>query len=331
MRKLFLIVLVLASACKEVLYEEIPPAHSVAVFDQLWNEFRAMYGPFEERSVNWDAMRAKYRPMVSANSSEEELFGVLSAMLAELNDGHVNLVAPGRPSFSSYRVYREKIDNELFDAQVIKQNYLKNTFTESPSYLYGLIGNVMYIHLKDISDQTPILEKFLDENPNAQGIIIDLRHSFGGDFTWSFPALSRFTDQQRLVFSSQTRNGPSPTDFTAWHDWYLEPNAPHYGKPIVVLTDPYTISASERTAMAFNVIPQATLIGEPTAGAHSTMIGRELQNGWYYSVATQKTKFADGKTYEGIGVIPDIILKNDRANLLKGTDDVLQKALELFQ
>lgn len=82
--------------------------------------------------------------------------------------------------------------------------------------------------------------------------------------------------------------------------------------------------------MGLKVLPQATLIGDTTSGGHSTMIGRELQNGWYYTLATQKTKFADGESYEGTGVIPDITIQNYRANMRKGIDDVLEKAMEIF-
>ena len=60
------------------------------------------------------------------------------------------------------------------------------------------------------------------------------------------------------------------------------------------------------------------------------MIGRELQNGWYYTLGTQRIVFADGNSYEGIGMIPDIPLKNSRSHLDQGIDDVLNIAIDQF-
>jgi carboxyl-terminal processing protease len=42
-------------------------------------------------------------------------------MLASLDDGHVSLTAPGREVFFSNRIRRHKIDDELFDLNVVKE------------------------------------------------------------------------------------------------------------------------------------------------------------------------------------------------------------------
>ncbi len=83
--------------------------------------------------------------------------------------------------------------------------------------------------------------------------------------------------------------------------------------------------------MALKVLPNAIQIGDTTNGAHSTLIGRELQNSWYYSLSPQKIIFADGKSYEGIGMIPDLIVFNSLANLQLGIDDQLDAAVAVFQ
>lgn len=328
MHRLSIILLFMLCSCEKIFFEEEPKNNPPAIFNQLWTDFRQIYGPFEERDVNWDEVGEKYRSKVTSTTTQDELFNIISSMLAELNDGHVRLTVPNKPIFQSNRVFREETDDDLFDMDLIKNNYLTDGYTDHDSYMYGLVeGDIIYVYLKYIDALTPILEKLPEQYSQAKGMIVDLRHGRGGDFTWAFPSLSRFTDKKRLVFSSATRNGPQPGQFTPWYEWHLEPKGNYYSKPIIVLIDRYTISASERTAMAFKVLPQATLIGDTTSGGHSTMIGRELQNGWYYTVATQKTKFADGKSYEGIGVIPDIVIKNDRSAMQKGIDDVLEKAI----
>ncbi|MBD0288062.1 MAG: hypothetical protein ICV79_21945, partial [Flavisolibacter sp.] len=203
-------------------------------------------------------------------------------MLSKLNDAHVNLTTPNRPVFNANRILNKKIDDDLFNLSVIKDNYMKNKFTEGEAsvYVYGLIDNIIYVHFRGINASFSILPKILQSYSEAKGLIVDLRHNPGGDFTYSFPELERLTNQKTLVFSSRTKNGPDTKDFTPWYEWYIEPKGTYFSKKVVLLTDRYTVSAAERTTLAFKVMPGVTLIGEPTSGALSTMIGRELANGW---------------------------------------------------
>ena len=95
-----------------------------------------------------------------------------------------------------------------------------------------------------------------------------------------------------------------------------------------MLTDRYTISAGERAVMAFKTLPNVTLMGDTTNGAHGTMIGRELANGWFYSLVPQKVELFDGNTYEGTGLAPDVYSKNTMAEINSGIDNTLQKAID---
>jgi carboxyl-terminal processing protease len=98
------------------------------------------------------------------------------------------------------------------------------------------------------------------------------------------------TSQSRFVFRSKTKNGKGKNDFTPWKEWYIKPKGEYINKPIVVLTDRFTISAGERATMAFKTLPNVTVLGDTTNGAHGTMIGRELANGWFYSLVPQKVE-----------------------------------------
>lgn len=335
MRKiLFLVVIsILLWSCEKAFKPE-PPNTPVGIFENLWTTFNDEYAVFEERGVNWDSQYQIYRPMVNDKTTDDELFNILSQMLASLDDGHVRMIAPDREIFFSNTIRQNQVDDSLFNLSVVKQNYLESGFESGgdDSYIYGKIRqhNLGYIYFDHVGDNFSALTDFLDEFSEASGFIIDLRHNQGGDFTYSFEAMGRLTDQPRYVFRSKTKNGPDRKDFTTWHRWYLEPHGKFVNKPIVVLIDRYTISAGERTMMALKTLPNVTFIGDTTNGAHGTMIGRELANGWYYSLTTQKTEIFDGQSYEGIGLAPDIFLKNDLNSILAGHDQVLEKAISML-
>jgi C-terminal processing protease CtpA/Prc len=218
----------------------------------------------------------------------------------------------------------------LFNLEVVKTKYLKNRFEtdEDSTFVFGLLPeNIIYLHLPHVGPNMRALGWALDQFPDAKGLVVDLRHNDGGDFTWAFSEMSRLTAERRLVFRSRTKNGPQANDFSPWHDWYLEPQSPHDNKPIVLLTDRYTISAGERAAMAFQALPNCTTLGDTTCGAQSTMVAGELANGWKYTIATQNTLLSDGKSYEGIGLAPDVFIKNERSELENGQDRVLEAAV----
>lgn len=321
------------SGCSE--FFDDPPANSPdTIFDDVWSSFNEEYAPFDERNVDWSAEYSKFSSGLDETSKDDELYEALTGLLATLDDGHVTLTVPGKEIFRSNSVLREKTDDELFNTEVIRNNYLENNFRtgEEDSYIFGRIRgeNIGYILFDHIGDNLFIMNEFLDEFESSDGLIIDLRHNQGGDFTYSFSEMGRLTDRKFFIFRSKTKNGKGKNDYTAWKEWYLEPSGRFINKPIVVLTDRYTISAGERTVMALRELPHVTVIGDTTNGAHGTMIGRETANGWFYSLVPQKVELPDGRSLEGIGLPPDIIVENELTEISTGTDKVLETAIELL-
>lgn len=316
--------------CEKMVIE--PPANNPeAIFENLWITFHEEYAPFEERHVDWQAEYNTYRPMVNSTTTDAELFSILSQMLGKLDDGHVSITAPGKDVFYANRIRNELIDDELFSIPVVK-TYLDEDYKqgEENSYIYGKIKteNVAYIYFDYVAENFFKLNDFLNEYSNVNGYIIDLRHNQGGDFTYCFSEIGRLTDRSHYVFRSKTKNGKGLNDYTDWHEWFIHPKGAYINKPVIVLIDRYTISAGERAVMAFNTLPNVTLIGDTTNGAHGTMIGRELANGWFYTLVPQKTELPDGVSYEGIGIAPDIYSKNLLSDITMGIDKTLQTAID---
>ncbi|MDZ4747607.1 MAG: hypothetical protein SH808_03920 [Saprospiraceae bacterium] len=70
------------------------------------------------------------------------------------------------------------------------------------------------------------------------------------------------------------------------------------------------------------------LVGEITNGAQGTQIGRELVNGWFCTLVTQKVELADGLSYEGIGLTTDVEIENTMEEINAGVCKVLQYAID---
>lgn len=142
---------------------------------------------------------------------------------------------------------------------------------------------------------------------------------------------SYFTAERRLYMTTSIKNGPGPDDFTSPEQWFIEPKGERFGQPVVLLTHRQTISARETFALAMRTLPQVTTVGDTTAGAFSNLLLRELPNGWGYSMSIGEWRAADGSTYEGVGLPPDEVVQNKRADYLNGRDEVLERAIELLR
>jgi carboxyl-terminal processing protease len=323
--------LLLIGGCDGIFVPE-PAADPEAVFDNLWTTFSREFANFTDRGVDWDALYGEHRPRVTRTTTDAELFQVLSDLLRPLNDSHVSLTAPNQQIFLANEHDRARTGSDVFQIGLIRDRYLEPGFSAGThdAYVYGRIRGqaIGYFYVRAIDAEFAKLERLLDEHADVRGYIIDLRQNRGGNHTFAFASLGRFTDQTRHVFRSRTKNGPGPNDYTPWHEWHLRPAGRHVDKPIVVLTDRRTPSAAERAVMALRTLPRVTVMGDTTNGSISTKIARELSNGWYYSLTPQQVEMFDGRSYEGRGLAPDIFARNGISEILAGVDRLLDTAIE---
>jgi len=318
----------LFSGCEDP-FEKKEDISPISIYEEFWRSFNNEYAGFKERNVNWNQVYEKNIQLLNEFSTNNDLFEVLANSIKPLNDGHIVLIAPNRPVFKSNIHYANKKEDSLFSLEIIKNNYLIGAnIGKQEGNLIGAIDEIGYWHLQWVGENLFEIDTILEYFSDKLGIIIDLRHNWGGDFTYAITELGRLTDKKRIVFSSKTKNGPQEKDYTKLYKWHIEPKKPYFNKPILLLTDRYTISAAERMAMILKTLPNTIHIGDTTNGALSTKIGKELSNGWYYSMAPQKVYFADGINYEGIGLIPDLQHQNTYQDLQSGKDFTLELALE---
>ncbi|MBL7938182.1 MAG: S41 family peptidase [Flavobacteriales bacterium] len=335
MKKAVLLGLILLSSGCEKAFLPEPDSDPVGVYEELWRTFDELYAVFPERGVDWNATYSQFKPAVNDGLSDDSLFRVLTAMLEPLDDAHVQLVTPGQRAWSSNRVYRELLDNDLFRLEVVKQNYLTNVRTkgeEESLTTYGLVSGqpIGYIHFPTISDTWTELDEMLSDMGSIEGLIIDLRHNEGGDFTWALNELDQLNGTARTIYRSRTKNGPGPDDYTGWTDWQLDGGPGTRAYRIVFITDRYTVSAGERLVMMLRAMDNTVHLGDTTNGALSTVIWRELPNAWYYRVSIQQVEDPQGIRWEGIGLPPQQVVLNASAQLDAGVDAQLQAAIDAF-
>mgnify|MGYP001807045164 CR=1 FL=1 len=320
-------------------------------FDALWESFNKRYAFFELRGVDWQSQYEKYRPKVTTETTDEELFAIFCAMLQPLKDAHVNLKAKGlkNGTFNPEQTPRflEEFDSnkKLRQFQKLVQQTLLSEGFDTPEQandilLYSHNGDYGYLLIKEFdgvstTDLQAGLNKAISAMDGIEGLIIDIRLNPGGTDKCVYQISERFTDKRRIGHHRKTKTGPGPNEFSELKTRYLEPpeigsRHPVFTGPITLLTHGASYSAADVFAMLMADLPHVTIIGEPTHGIFSNMLERKLPNGWKYTLSHQVYYAADKTCYEGRGIPVDIEMQNNWTDVELGTDPLIIKSLEVL-
>jgi hypothetical protein len=309
-------------------------------FEIVWNAFNEQYAFFDLYGVDWQAQYDTYRPQVTADTTPEQLFEILSQMLEPLDDGHISLYSD-TSEFSPAPLPEWFVGNEdTIITYIIDHYFASEDLTQLANGLIvykWLNDTVGYIGIaqmagygatdaEELANAAAAIDQVIAEFANAETIIVDVRFNGGGYDGIALTLAGRFTDQEYLAFTKQSRDGDS---FTPIDSFYVTPSGiQQYTGNVIVLTSLATASAAEIFIMAMQTLPNVTVIGEPTSGGFSDILDFHLPNGWQFGLSNQVYYASDGQVYESIGMQPDVVIPFDAEHFLAGQDDTLNAALE---
>jgi len=303
--------------------------HPRGNFDALWTILDRNYCFFEYKEIDWDAVYLKYSMRITSNIGNDALFKLMGDMLAELKDGHVNLVA----SHDVTRYWKWQEDFPInFDPEVQK-HYLGNDYSRASGIWYKILeDNIGYLYYgsfsNDISESS--LDQILDRMAICKGIIIDVRNNGGGSLTNVEKLTSRFFNQRTLIGYISHKIGPRHSDFSPLFPKHVDSSdRVRYQKPVVVLTNRGCYSATNEFVSIMKNALQATVIGDRTGGGSGLPFTSELPNGWSIRFSASPMFNADKEHIE-FGVEPDIRVDMLKSDIDKNRDTILEKARQIL-
>lgn len=300
-------------------------------FDALWSIVDEHYCFFEYKALDWDSIYNVYAPLVHDKMDNYQLFELCSDMLAELQDGHVNLSS----AFSTSYYWKWFQDYPVnYDERIVHQNYLNFDFYESNGITYKkLQNNLGYLYYGSFSDAISEngLDFILANLASCNGLIIDIRNNGGGSLTNVEVLASRMITDPILAGYICHKTGAGHNDFSEPYAYYYEPAQNHIlaNKPTVVLTNRHTFSAANNFVQVMKRLPQVTVIGDRTGGGSGLPFTYNLPNGWYIRLSSSPILDADGNDTEW-GIDPDIKIDMDTTAALNGHDTILDKAIDVL-
>lgn len=321
--------LALFAGCHELPdYDNTPQGN----FEALWTLVDEHYCFFADKNVDWDEIGDNYRAQVSTHMSSKSLFSVMSAMLDELRDGHVNLSAPFATSY--YRKWWSDYPQN-FDERIIQQNYFAFGYTSLGSADYGvLLSNVGYLRWPTFDSRLGAgnIDYILASFSMTSGLIIDIRDNGGGMVSNANDLASHFVTEPFTGGYIYHKNGPGHDDFSSPYAVTINPVGDGHivwTKPVVILTNRGTFSAANYFTAVMKQLPNVTVVGAVTGGGCGMPVSYELPNGWGIRLSASPLVDAAGRSTEaGVEPTPGCEVGMDPEAAFNGRDTMLDFAID---
>jgi carboxyl-terminal processing protease len=205
---------------------------------------------------------------------------------------------------------------EPFDVSIIRDT-IKLTAVRSRTE-----GDSVVLRITTFNDQTtPNLEAGLAEQvealggmENVNGIVLDLRNNPGGLLTQAIKVSDAFLEKGEIV-STRGRNPADGDRFNA------TPGDLSNGKPIVVLINGGSASASEIVAGALQDHRRAIVVGTKSFGKGSVQTVMPLRGDGAMRLTTARYYTPSGRSIQALGVSPDIVVEQPRRKAATEEED----------
>ena len=174
-------------------------------------------------------------------------------------------------------------------------------------------GSSVVLRITTFNDQTlPNLEAGFKEQveeaggiDNINGIVLDLRNNPGGLLTQAIKVSDAFLEEGEIV----STRGRDPADGERFN---ATPGDLAEGKPIVVLINGGSASASEIVAGALQDHQRGIVVGTKSFGKGSVQTVMPLRSDGAMRLTTARYYTPSGRSIQALGVSPDIVVQQPR-------------------
>ena len=220
-------------------------------------------------------------------------------------------------------IQRKGVPNKIYSI-VRDEIEVKSVSCKPPIDTTVIPDDIQYIRLSSFISKNAAseIETLLNKASGKKGIILDLRSNPGGLLT-------------NAIYISDMLLKGGPIVSTVDRDRYKTTTRARYGqvtnKPIVVLINKGSASASEILSGALKDNHRATIVGEQSFGKGLVQEINRLPDEAGMNITIQRYLTPSGQDINKKGIKPDVVIELTEENV-KNKDDVqLKKAIEILE
>lgn len=290
-----------------------PPKPAVAALKKALSE---RYAYRDRLGVDWN-QRVDARAAELAEAPPERFAEIVQEILSVAKDTHISVEAPGGKRLNTFTP--QPVMN--FSLAALERE-VQDWKPRTKCLVTGRLGDYGYLLITHFVKERcgelgADFSKLLIEMGNMKGLVLDVRANSGGDEMLARSIAGRFVDD-KTVYAKHAFVAPNhPSGFGPVEERSLEPIAPRFDKPVVVLTGPLNMSSCESFLLMMRAAGKK-LIGEPSSGASGNPQPHELGNGVKVYLPSWKALRLDGSALEGVGIAPDILVDTQPSDFEKG-------------
>jgi hypothetical protein len=301
----------------------VPRRANADAFAALQQAIDERYSYRDRLGLDWPTIFAQHREALVGATSPSAFADEAVALLANARDPHVRVEVDG-------------VRRGTFFPDVVP-NFVRETVTRRVSgwidrgacLSTGHLGNVGYALVPEwnLSRCGDLGERFQTalgaELEDARALVVDVRPNIGGSETLAESVAGHFV-RTPVVYARQEVWDPSGPGFRSG-ERILDPIAPLYERPVVVLMGRANVSSNEAFLLMMRAAG-ARLLGERSYGSSGNPQPTDLGNGVIVHLSSWRSLLPDGSPLEGVGISPDRVVADP---VTATRDPVLEAALAM--
>lgn len=219
-------------------------------------------------------------------------------------------------------IKRKDVPNKVYS--IVRDEIEIKSVSEKPPFETTIPKDIKYIRLSSFISKNAAgeIESILNSSKDAKGYIIDLRSNPGGLLTNAI-YISDMLLKGGVIVSTVDRDSYKSTTRAR--------NSQVTQKPIVVLINKGSASASEILSGALKDNHRATIVGEQSFGKGLVQEINKLPDEAGLNITIQRYLTPSGTDIHKKGITPDVVVELTKENADKKDDVQLKKAIEILE
>ena len=219
-------------------------------------------------------------------------------------------------------IQRKDVPNKTYT--IVRDEIEVKSVSTKPPFETEIPANIQYIRLSSFISKNAAgeIENILSKSKDAKGFIIDLRSNPGGLLT-NAVYISDMLLKGGVIVSTVDRDSYKSTTRARYQQVT--------DKPIVILINKGSASASEILSGALKDNHRATIVGEQSFGKGLVQEINKLPDDAGLNITIQRYLTPSGTDIHKKGITPDVVVELTKENAEAKDDVQLKKAIEVLE